>query len=101
MLALDIFCYRIRKYIGAYAAAMNGVDCIVFTAGIGENAASVRAAIVSKLSWLGIELDEEKNNTRGREARISTPDSKVQVWVVPTNEELMIARDTLTCITKD
>jgi len=100
-LALDIFCYRIRKYIGAYAAAMNGVDCIVFTAGIGENAASVRAAIVSKLSWLGIELDEEKNNTRGREARISTPDSKVQVWVVPTNEELMIARDTLTCITKD
>jgi acetate kinase len=101
MLALDIFCYRIRKYIGAYVAAMNGVDCIVFTAGIGENAATVRAAIVSKLSWLGIKLDEEKNNTRGREARISTPDSKVQVWVVPTNEELMIARDTLACITKD
>jgi len=100
-LALDIFCYRIRKYIGAYVAAMNGVDCIVFTAGVGENAAQVREAIVSKLSWLGITLDVENNACRGKEMRISTPDSKVQVWVVPTNEELVIARDTLKCVTKD
>jgi len=100
-LALDIFCYRIRKYIGAYVAAMNGVDCIVFTAGVGENAVQVRSAIVSKLSWLGITLDEKNNACRGKEMRISTPDSKVQVWVVPTNEELVIARDTLHCITKD
>ncbi|MFZ5973941.1 MAG: acetate/propionate family kinase [Bacillota bacterium] len=93
--ALDIFCYRIRKYIGAYVAAMNGVDAIVFTAGIGENAANVRAAIVAKLGYLGVTLDKEKNNLRGQEVCISTPDSKVQVWVVPTNEELVIARDTL------
>ena len=100
-LALDIFCYRIRKYIGAYIAAMNGADCIVFTAGIGENAVQVRADIISQMTWLGAKLDEEKNNTRGREMCISTPDSRIQVWVVPTNEELVIARDTLAFVRKD
>lgn len=99
--ALDIFCYRIRKYIGAYVAAMNGVDCIVFTAGIGENAPIVREMILDKMSYFGITLDNEANAKRGQEVRISTPDSKVQVWVVPTNEELVIARDTLALTTKD
>ncbi len=96
--ALDMFCYRVRKYIGAYMAAMNGMDCIVFTAGIGENDAGVRAAIVNGLSCFGIRLDAEKNALRGQEVCISTPDSRVQAWVIPTNEELVIARDTLACI---
>lgn len=96
--ALDMFCYRVRKYIGAYMAAMNGMDCIVFTAGIGENDAGIRAAIVNGLSCFGVRLDAEKNALRGQEVCISTPDSKVQAWVIPTNEELVIARDTLACI---
>jgi acetate kinase len=95
-LALEVFCYRIRKYIGAYAAAMGGVDAIAFAAGIGENADVVRKRSCQGLEFLGMKLDEEANsNTVGREGRISTDDSKVQLFVVPTNEELVIALDTM------
>ena len=93
-LALDKFAYEVRKYIGAYAAALGGVDCIVFTAGVGENSSSMRASICDGLEYLGVKLDAEKNKLRGEEGIISTPDSKVTVWVIPTNEELMIAQDT-------
>lgn len=92
--ANDMFEYRIVKYIGAYAAAMNGVDVILFTAGCGENSIPTRESIMNKISYLGIKLDAEANNCRGKEVKISTDDSKVECWVVPTNEELMIARDT-------
>ena len=93
-LALDKFAYEVRKYIGSYAAALGGLDCLVFTAGVGENSASMRARICEGLEFLGIKIDPEKNNTRGKEAIISADDSKVTVWVIPTNEELMIAQDT-------
>ena len=93
-LALDKFAYEVRKYIGSYAAALGGLDCLVFTAGVGENSASMRARICEGLEFLGVKLDPEKNNTRGKEAIISADDSKVTVWVIPTNEELMIAQDT-------
>ena len=93
-LALEKFAYEVKKYIGAYTAALGGVDCLVFTAGVGENSASMRAAICDGLDYLGIQIDPEKNNLRGEEVIISTPDSKVKVWVIPTNEELMIAQDT-------
>ena len=95
ILTLKMYNYRIKKYIGAYAAAMNGVDIIVFTAGVGENQYGVRSGVCQDMDWLGIKLDLAKNDSvRGEEAIISTPDSKVDVWVIPTNEELMIARDT-------
>ncbi|MFT9846937.1 acetate kinase [Aneurinibacillus sp. REN35] len=94
-LALDIFIERVRKYIGSYAAQMNGVDAIVFTAGIGENSAMIRAAIVDKLEWMGVYFDHEKNNVRSREAELTHAHSPVKVWIVPTNEEVMIARDTM------
>ncbi|MBQ7676824.1 MAG: acetate kinase [Lachnospiraceae bacterium] len=97
-LALDMFCYRVAKYVGAYVAAMNGVDVIAFTAGIGENTAIVRKAVCDRLGYLGITLVEEKNNTRGEELKISTDDSKVAVYVVPTNEELAIARETVALV---
>ncbi len=93
-LALDKFAYEVRKYIGSYAAALGGLDCLVFTAGVGENSATMRARICEDLEYLGVKIDPEKNNTRGKEAIISTDDSKVTVWVIPTNEELMIAQDT-------
>ena len=93
-LALDKFCYEVAKYVGAYAAALNGLDVLTFTAGVGENGPDTRSAVCSYLGYLGVKLDEEKNQVRGKEMLISTPDSKVQVWVVPTNEELMIAQDT-------
>ena len=93
-LALDKFAYEVRKYIGSYAAALGGLDCLVFTAGVGENSASMRARICSGLEFLGVKIDPEKNNVRGKEAIISADDSKVTVWVIPTNEELMIAQDT-------
>ena len=91
--ALDIFADRIRKYIGSYVTVMNGVDAIVFTAGIGENDSATRTNIMSKLTWLGCELDAEKNKARGEELEISTPESTVKVFLIPTDEELMIARD--------
>ena len=97
-LALDVFAYRVAKYVGAYTAAMNGVDNIVFTAGIGENAGTVRTAVCSYLGYLGITIDEEANAKRGEEIVISTPDSKVKVLVVPTNEELAIARETVALV---
>ena len=93
-LALDTFAYRVAKTIGEYTAAMNGVDAIVFTAGLGENSGSMRAKICEYLGYLGIELDEEKNSKRGEAMQISKEGSKVKVFVIPTNEELMIARDT-------
>ena len=93
-LALDKFAYEVRKYIGSYAAALGGLDCLVFTAGVGENSASMRARICAGLEFLGVKIDPEKNNVRGKEAIISADDSKVTVWVIPTNEELMIAQDT-------
>ncbi|MCL6602338.1 MAG: acetate kinase [Paenibacillus sp.] len=94
-LAFNMYEYRLRKYIGSYAAAMNGVDVIVFTAGVGENSSMLRGQVLNNLTFLGIELDVEANKIRsGDPRRISTADSKVQVLVVPTNEELVIARDT-------
>ncbi len=96
--ALDIFAYRVVKYIGAYAAAMNGVDAIVFTAGIGENDISCRSKVCKNLTYLGAEIDEELNKCRGEERIISTPESKVKLLVVPTNEELAIARETLALV---
>ena len=94
VLALNKFFYEVAKYIGAYAAALNGVDVITFTAGVGENGPETRQGICDYLEFMGVKLDAEKNKVRGKEALISAPDSKVQVWVVPTNEELMIAQDT-------
>lgn len=94
-MAQQVFNYRVVKYIGAYVAAMNGVDCICFTAGLGENNAVVRRQICEYLGYLGIQIDEEANKKRGEEVVISTPDSKVKVLVVPTNEELAIARETV------
>lgn len=96
-LALDIFAYSIKKYIGAYAAAMGGLDCVVFTAGIGENNPYIRQKACEGLEFLGIYIDREKNEytKKGKEGEISTDDSKVKVLVIPTNEELMIARETL------
>ncbi len=93
-LALDKFAYEVAKYIGAYAAALNGIDVLTFTAGVGENGVTTRADICAYLGYLGVRIDPEKNGQRGKEMLISTPDSKVQVWVIPTNEELMIAQDT-------
>ncbi|KRE54422.1 acetate/propionate family kinase [Paenibacillus sp. Soil522] len=94
-LAFDMYTYRVKKYIGAYTAAMNGVDTIVFTAGVGENSVALRKAICEGISFLGIELDEERNAERRKDAReITTDSSRVKVLVVPTNEELLIARDT-------
>ena len=92
--AIMTFAYHVVKYIGAYAAAMDGVDAICFTAGVGENSPLVRKLVVERLSFLGIRLDEQANDVHGKERTISTPDSKVSVMVVPTNEELAIARDT-------
>ena len=100
-LALDKFAYEVRKYIGSYAAALGGLDCLVFTAGVGENSASMRARICQGLEFLGVKLDPEKNNVRGKEAIISADDSKVTVWVIPTNEELMIAQDTAALVNAD
>lgn len=97
-IALKVFAYRVAKYVGSYAAAMNGVDVIAFTAGVGENSGSVRADIMSYLGYLGIQLDGAANDSRGEEVTISTPDSKVQVMVIPTNEELAIARETVALV---
>ncbi len=97
-IAFDMYEYRIRKYIGGYVAAMGGVDAIVFTAGIGENTPSLRSKLCESLSYLGITLDEERNQTRGQDIEISTPDSKVKVFIIPTDEEVVIARDTAAII---
>ncbi len=93
-LALEKFAFDVRKYIGSYAAVLGGCDCLVFTAGVGENSASMRESICRGLEYMGIKIDPAKNNVRGEEVCISTDDSKVKVWIIPTNEELMIAQDT-------
>jgi acetate kinase len=99
-LAIEIFCYRARKYVGAYLAAMGGADAIVFTGGIGENSAEVRASICKGLEWMGLELDDERNtaHTSGREGIISRESSRLSAYVIPTDEELLIARDTVRCV---
>jgi acetate kinase len=98
-LAIDIFCYRVRKYIGAFLAAMGGADAIVFTGGIGENSPEVRAKICEGLEWAGLSVDGEKNQkTIGAEDMISRDDSRLAAYVIPTDEELLIARDTARCI---
>ena len=97
-LALDKFAYEVKKYIGAYIAAMGGCDILTFTAGVGENSSSMRERICEGLECFGIKLDPELNELRGDERKISAADSKVEVWVIPTNEELMIARDTLALV---
>ena len=93
-MALDVFAYKVAKRIGAYASAMNGVDAIVFTAGLGENSASTRREICNYLGYLGVHIDSYNNSLRGKAMEISAPDSRVRVFVIPTNEELVIARDT-------
>jgi len=100
-LALDVYAHYVKKFIGAYAAVMNGVDAIVFTAGLGENSASMRSSICKDMSYLGVELDETKNNVRGKETDVSKDGSKVRVLLIPTNEELVIARDTAELAGKD
>ena len=95
---MNVFCYQAAKFIGGYVAAMNGVDAIVFTAGVGENNKTARTRICSRLTYLGISLDDASNSLRGEEVRISADDSKVPVYVVPTNEELAIARETVALI---
>ena len=93
--ALDAFRYRVAKYIGAYTAAMNGVDAIAFTAGVGENDKVTRRLVVEQyLAYLGAKIDPERNDVRGKETLISADDSKVKIFLIPTNEELAIARDT-------
>lgn len=99
-LALKMYNYRIKKYIGAYAAAMGGVDIIVWTAGVGENQVGTRLEACSGLEFLGVKMDAEANKVRGEEAVISAPDSKVTVCVIPTDEELMIAKDTMALLQK-
>jgi acetate kinase len=98
-LAIEIFCYRVRKYIGAYLAAMGGADAVVFTGGIGENSPDIRARICAGMEWAGLRLDQVKNQeTVGRESKISTEDSKLLAYAIPTDEELLIARDTVRVI---
>lgn len=97
-IAFEVFVYRVAKYIGGYVAALNGVDAIIFTAGVGENDPKVRKDVCDYFGFLGINIDDEANKARGREVIISTPDSKVRVAVIPTNEELMIARETVALI---
>ncbi|MDF2839951.1 MAG: acetate kinase [Clostridia bacterium] len=99
-LALDIYNYRVKKYIGSYLAAMNGADAIIFTAGLGENSGLVRESICKDMDFFGIKIDAEKNNVRGKLTDVSAEGSKVKVLIVPTDEELMIARDTMTLINK-
>ena len=99
-LALDLFHYDVAKVVGSYVAAMNGADAIIFTAGIGENSKETRGAICEYFTYLGCTVDPVANATRGKEIAISTPDSKVKLLVIPTNEELVIARDTQEIITK-
>jgi acetate kinase len=100
LLAIEMFCYRVRKYIGSYLAAMNGADAIVFSGGIGENAPEIRAKIAGGLQWLGLEIDPDSNLalTGGKEGRISSDESRLAAFVIPTDEELLIARDTVRCV---
>jgi len=96
--AFEVFCYRVAKYIGSYVAAMNGVDAIAFTAGNGENDGMVREKVLAYLGYLGIAVDADANKKRGEEVMLSTPDSRVKVCVIPTNEELAICRETVALV---
>jgi acetate kinase len=96
----NMYCHQIAKFVGSYMVAMGGADAIVFTGGIGENNPKYRAYLGEKLAFLGVKIDDEKNHVRGEEIEISTPDSPVKVFVIPTNEELVIARDTLEIVSK-
>ena len=100
ILAENMYFYRIKKYIGAYAAALGGVDVILFTGGVGENQASCRSGVCEGLEFMGVKIDAERNKVRGEEAIISTDDSKVKVVVIPTDEELLIASDTMNVVSK-
>lgn len=97
-IAIEVFAYRVAKYVGSYVAAMNGADVIAFTAGIGENCGIVRSGVMKHLGYLGVAIDEEANKKRGEEVTLSTPDSKVKVMIIPTNEELAIARETVALV---
>jgi acetate kinase len=98
-LAIEVFCYRARKYIGALLAGMGGADAVIFTGGVGENAPEIRARICDGLGWAGLGIEPNLNaQTVGQEGQISTADSRLQAWVIPTDEELLIARDTVRCI---
>src|SRR5205807_1343751 len=100
-LAIDVFCYQIKRYIGMYIGVLNGADAIIFTGGIGENSPTIRAAACASMESIGIQIDKQKNEAAiGRDADISGADAKTKVWVIPTNEELLIARDTLRAILK-
>ena len=99
-LAMEMYEYRILKYIGAYAAVLEGPDIIVFTGGVGENQTGTREKICRKLEWMGVRFDAEANKVRGEEVVISAPDSKIKVVVIPTDEELMIAQDTAEIVGK-
>ena len=101
-LAIEIYCYRIRKYIGAYLAALGGADAVVFTGGVGENAAEIRAQILHGLEWMGLHVDPALNTetVRGKEGRITSDNSRLHAWVIPTDEELLIARDTARVVLK-
>jgi acetate kinase len=99
-LAMDIMAYRLRKYLGAYMAALNGADAIVFTAGIGENNAWIREKVLENMEFMGIRLDKKKNKAASGEAEITLPDSPTRAFVIPTNEELVIARDTARIVRK-
>jgi acetate kinase len=99
-LAIEVFCYRVKKYIGAYLAAMNGADAVVFAGGVGENSPEVRARICRGLDWLGIAVDDAKNASAIKtETRVDAAGSRVELWVIPTDEELLIARDTWRVVT--
>ena len=98
-LTIDIWAYSIRKYIGAYVAAMGGLDALVFTAGVGENNDVLREKICEGLDWMGIKIDHEKDKGKRTECEVSAADSRVKIFVIPTNEELAIARDTLSLVT--
>ena len=97
---MDIFCYRVKRFIGDYITIMNGVDAVVFTAGIGENNDYVRREVLTDMDFLGIKIDQEKNKTRGEEVDISAEDAKVRTLIIPTNEELAIARETVELVKK-
>jgi acetate kinase len=98
-LAIEMFCYRARKYIGAFLAAMGGADAVIFTGGIGENSPDIRARIAEGLEWAGLQVDPARNQQLGgKEGPIGTDDSRLQAYVIPTNEELLIARDTVRCL---
>ncbi|HHV99884.1 MAG TPA: acetate kinase [Clostridiaceae bacterium] len=99
-LAIDIFCYRVKKYIAEYSAVTEGIDAVIFTAGIGENNDVVRAKVTEGMQYLGISIDPEKNKIRGKEIDISTPDAKVRTLVIPTNEELAIAKETYKLVSR-